>query len=104
MCIRDSHIGSFAPLSSASAHRLALAMSLSEERKFILEVIEVYWSLPPLWNVKSKDYSNRTKNEQYDEILKKYNEKCPNADKKELIKKISQTNCSFQTNFRKNLK
>jgi hypothetical protein len=32
-----------------------------DERKFILECIEVYHSLPALWNVKSKDYSNRTK-------------------------------------------
>ena len=31
------------------------------ERKFILECIEVYNSLPALWNVKSKDYSNRMK-------------------------------------------
>jgi hypothetical protein len=30
-----------------------------DERKFILECIEVYNSLPALWNVKSKDYSNR---------------------------------------------
>jgi hypothetical protein len=32
-----------------------------DERKFILECIEVYQSLPALWNVKSKDYSNRMK-------------------------------------------
>ena len=32
-----------------------------DERKFILECIEVYLSLPALWNVKSMDYSNRTK-------------------------------------------
>jgi len=32
-----------------------------DERKFILECIEVYHSLPALWNVKSKDYSNRIK-------------------------------------------
>ena len=32
-----------------------------DERKFILECIEVYRSLPALWNVKSKDYSNRIK-------------------------------------------
>jgi hypothetical protein len=30
-----------------------------DERKFILECIEVYHSLPALWNVESKDYSNR---------------------------------------------
>ena len=32
-----------------------------DERKFILECIEVYHSLPALWNVKSTDYSNRIK-------------------------------------------
>ena len=32
-----------------------------DERKFTLECIEVYHSLPALWNVKSKDYSNRMK-------------------------------------------
>jgi hypothetical protein len=32
-----------------------------EERKFILKRIEVYHSVPALWNVKSKDYSKRIK-------------------------------------------
>jgi hypothetical protein len=32
-----------------------------DERTFILELIEVYYSLPALWNVRSKDYSNRIK-------------------------------------------
>jgi hypothetical protein len=32
-----------------------------DDRKFILECIEVYHFLPALWNVKSKDYSNRMK-------------------------------------------
>jgi hypothetical protein len=32
-----------------------------DERKFILDCIKVYHSLPALWNVKSKDYSNRIK-------------------------------------------
>jgi hypothetical protein len=32
-----------------------------EERKCILECIEGYHSLPALWNIKSKDYSNRRK-------------------------------------------
>jgi hypothetical protein len=36
----------------------------SDERRFILERIEVRHSLPALWNVKSKDYSNRIKKEQ----------------------------------------
>jgi uncharacterized protein YfbU (UPF0304 family) len=33
-----------------------------DERKFILGCIEVYHSLQTLWNVKSKNYSNRIKN------------------------------------------
>lgn len=72
-----------------------------EERTFILELIEVYHSLPALWNTKSKEYSNRIKkNEQYDELLQKYKEKYPEADKKQLISKLN----SLRTNFRKELK
>ena len=37
-----------------------MAMKAKEdERKFILDCIEVYHSLPALWNVKSKNYSSR---------------------------------------------
>ena len=44
-----------------------------DERKFILECIEVYHSLPALWNVKSKDYSNRIKKkEQYEHLLRNF--------------------------------
>jgi len=32
-----------------------------DERALILECIEVYNSVPALWNVKSTDYSNRMK-------------------------------------------
>ncbi|XP_030751318.1 uncharacterized protein LOC115878839 [Sitophilus oryzae] len=72
-----------------------------EERRFILEVIEMYHSLPALWNTKSKEYSNRNKkNEQYDELLGKYKEKYPNADRKQLISRLN----SLRTNFRKELK
>jgi hypothetical protein len=46
-----------------------------DDRKFILECIEVYHSLPALWNVKSKDYSNRMKNnEKYEHLPCKYRE------------------------------
>ena len=72
-----------------------------DEREFILECIEVYHSLPALWNVKSKDYSNRMKkNEQYEHLLRKYRERFPDADKDQLIKKFN----SLRTNFRKELK
>jgi hypothetical protein len=58
-----------------------------DERKFILECIEVYHSLPALWNVKSKDYSNRMdKKEKYEQLLRKYRERLPDADRNQLIK------------------
>jgi hypothetical protein len=72
-----------------------------DERKFILECIKVYRSLPALWNVKSKDYSNRKKkNEQYEQLLRKYRERFPDADKEQLKQKLN----SLRTNFRKELK
>jgi hypothetical protein len=47
-----------------------------DERKFILERIEVYHSVPALWNVKSKDYSKSIKKkEQYEHLLRKYRER-----------------------------
>ena len=43
------------------------------EEEFIIEFIEVYHSLPALWDVQSKDHSNRDKKgEQYDVLLEKY--------------------------------
>lgn len=76
-------------------------MANTDEKKFILEVIEVYRSLPALWDNKCKDYSNRTKkNEQYEELLQKYKERFPDADRKAMVKKIN----SLRTNFRKELR
>ncbi|KAF7269012.1 hypothetical protein GWI33_017933 [Rhynchophorus ferrugineus] len=71
------------------------------EKQFIAECIEVYRGLPALWDVKSKDYSNRAKKrEQYDVLIGKYREKFPDADIQEVVKKIN----SLRTNFRKELK
>jgi len=53
-----------------------------EERKFILECIEVFHSLPALWNVKSKDYSNRMKKRTIQTSASQiYIERFPDADK-----------------------
>lgn len=71
------------------------------DKVFILEFIEVYRGLPALWDIKSKDYTNRAKKgEQYEVLLEKYREKHPEADKQEVVKKIN----SLRTNFRKELK
>jgi hypothetical protein len=74
-----------------------------DERKFILERIEVYHSAPALWNVKSNDYSKIIKKkEQYEHLLRKYRERdrYPDADKNKLFKILN----SLRTNFRKELK
>ncbi|KAG8318306.1 hypothetical protein J6590_006622 [Homalodisca vitripennis] len=74
-------------------------MANTDKRKFLLEVIEVYRSLPALWDNKCKDYSNRIKkNEQYDELLQKYNERYPGADRKALVKKINSLHENWHTN------
>ncbi|XP_022201818.2 uncharacterized protein LOC111058586 [Nilaparvata lugens] len=71
------------------------------EKQFILEFIDMYRGLPALWNVKCKDYSNRDKKaEQYEVLIEKYRERHPNADRKEVVKKIN----SLRTNFRKQVK
>lgn len=72
-----------------------------EEKNFILEFIEVYRSLPALWQIKSKDYSNRNvKNSQYSILLEKYKEKFPNAEKKDVAQKLN----ALRTAYRKELK
>ncbi|XP_055910353.1 uncharacterized protein LOC129944732 [Eupeodes corollae] len=72
-----------------------------EGRKFIVELIEVYETLPALWNVKCKEYSNRNlKSDQYENMLAKYRERYPDADKAQLIQKLN----SLRTNYRKELK
>ncbi|XP_049545836.1 uncharacterized protein LOC125957280 [Anopheles darlingi] len=70
-------------------------------KQFIREFIEVYRDLPGLWDVNSKEYTNRlVKAEQYRILINKYQEYYPEADKEEVTKKI---NC-LRTNFRKEVK
>ncbi|XP_076030375.1 uncharacterized protein LOC143018671 [Oratosquilla oratoria] len=71
------------------------------EKEFIAEFIEVYRSLPALWDVKCKDYTNRAKKgEQYEVLIEKYREKYPDGDKQQVINKVN----SLRTIFRKELK
>lgn len=51
------------------------------EKTFVEEFIETYRQNSCLWNVKSKDYSNKNKrDESYKILLQKLQEKIPNAD------------------------
>ena len=53
---------------------VASALSENEERGFILECVDVYKSLPALWDVKFKEYSNRQrkKTDTYAVLRNKY--------------------------------
>lgn len=72
-----------------------------EEKKFLLELIDVYRSLPALWQIKSKEYSDRQrKDSAYETLLIKYREYYKEGTKDELKKKLN----ALGTNFRKELK
>ncbi|XP_037820473.1 uncharacterized protein LOC119609672 [Lucilia sericata] len=72
-----------------------------KNKKFILEFIEVYRSLPALWQIKSKEYYNKKEKDlQYKILLKKYRELEPKAEKKDVAMKIN----SLRTAYRKELK
>ncbi|KAM7347625.1 uncharacterized protein ACRADG_007162 [Cochliomyia hominivorax] len=72
-----------------------------EYRKFIIEFLQLYRSLPALWDVNCKDYTNRRlKDKLYDILLVKYHEQYPQGTKKHLKKKIN----GLRTNYRRELK
>jgi hypothetical protein len=59
-------------------------------RNFLREFIELYQSFLCLWLVKSKEYSSRNKKGlAYEEMVKKYKEFDPSADRNTLMKKIN---------------
>ena len=72
-----------------------------EEKKFLLELIDVYRNLPSLWKIKSKDYGDRNiKDRDYETLLIEYREYYKEGTKEELKKKLN----TLRTNFRKELK
>ena len=72
-----------------------------EEKKFLLDLIDVYRSLPALWQIKSIEYSDRQKKDSaYETTLTKYREYYKEGTKDELKKKLN----ALRINFRKELK
>ena len=72
-----------------------------EERKFMLECIDLHRELPALWKVTCEDYSNRVKKEAaYNTLLGKYRERYQDATKEDIKKSLN----ALRTNFRKELK
>ncbi|KAK7079798.1 hypothetical protein SK128_016389, partial [Halocaridina rubra] len=78
-----------------------MSAQTQEDRQFITECIQVYRQLPALWKVKSEEYRDRNKKkESYDILIRKFRERCPQADRETVKKKFN----SLRTNFRKELK
>jgi hypothetical protein len=70
-------------------------------RKFLLEFIEQYRSLPCLWKIKSREYSDRIKKDQaYGQLLAKLKEVDGNATRESAKKKID----SLRAGYRRELK
>jgi len=68
--------------------------------EFLTEFIELYKSFPCLWQVKSKDYSDKhKKNLAYEELIKKFREVDSSANKETVSKKIN----SLRTVYKKEL-
>ncbi|XP_065364787.1 uncharacterized protein LOC135957884 [Calliphora vicina] len=79
-------------------------MTSMPERKQILELIEVYRTLPALWDVRSPDYTNRRiKDVQYNILLQKYRESQPNADKNDLRRRINLLRTCYRREYRRTL-
>ncbi|CAG9791058.1 unnamed protein product [Diatraea saccharalis] len=62
----------------------------SYSKEFLTQFIELYKSLPALWKIKSKEYSDRNKkNEAYHILIEKLKEVEPNATRDTVTKKIN---------------
>jgi hypothetical protein len=54
------------------------------------EFIDLYKTLPAVWKVKSKSYSDRNlKNAAYEKLISKLREVEPNADRETALKKLT---------------
>lgn len=77
-----------------------MAVSKQSPREFLSEFIEQYQSFPCLWLIKSKEYSDRNKKDlAYAELVKKYKEFDPSADRSTVVKKIN----ALRTVYKKEL-
>lgn len=65
-------------------------MAKQTPHEFLSEFIELYRSFPCLWKIKSHEYSDRNKKDlAYAELVKKYKEFDPLAERNTVVKKIN---------------
>lgn len=76
--------------------------SRNYSREFMIEFIEMYKSLPEIWKVKSKEYSDRTKKmSAYNKLAEKLKVVEANADREMVIKKINNIRSSYRRELKK---
>lgn len=76
-------------------------MSQSTNKATLSEFIELYHSLPAVWNTSNPLYNNRSvKNDAYKKLIQKLQEFDPDANRMSVVKKIN----SLRTNFRKEIR
>lgn len=76
-------------------------MAFSDNKTFWESFTLLYKAHPCLWQIKSKDYSNKQmKTAAYQELSKKCQEICPEADIKYVRKKIDSLRAGFRRELR----
>lgn len=76
-------------------------MSFEDNRPFWKEFMALYREKPCLWDIKNKEYWNKsTRNAAYNSLVRKSKEVFPGANKDFVIKKIS----SFRSSFRRQVR
>ncbi|XP_071448244.1 uncharacterized protein [Hetaerina americana] len=71
-------------------------------KRFVRDFIETYRSLPALWKVRSKEYTDRgAKKEAYEKLATKLKEVDSNADRDTVKRKINSMRTTFRKEWRK---
>nr|CAH7764868.1 unnamed protein product [Callosobruchus chinensis] len=76
-------------------------MTFADNKTFWKNFISLYRAHPGLWQIKSKEYSNKhMKNSAYQELFEKCKEICPEADTKYVRKKIDSLRAGYRRELR----
>lgn len=76
---------------------LSECTALTDEQQFVIEFINLYRSLPALWDMNIKSYYDRNiRNKYYEVMLTKYREIMPNAKIMDAKKKIATLRSNYQ--------
>nr|CAH7735792.1 unnamed protein product [Callosobruchus chinensis] len=77
------------------------SMAFADNKTFWKNFISLYRAHPCLWQIKSKEYSNKhMKNAAYQELVEKCKEICPEADTKYVRKKIDSLRAGYRRELR----